>query len=43
MGAGDAWGRSGQHFDKSRCRCPIWRSLNFEVMPRVETNTNMGS
>ena len=27
--------RAGQHFDKSRCSCPIWHSLNFKVMPRV--------
>ena len=30
-----ASGRAGQHFDKFRCSCPIWHSLNFKVMPRV--------
>ena len=28
-------GRAGQHFDKLRCSCPIWHSLNFKVMQRV--------
>ena len=27
--------RAGQHFDKLRCSCPIWHSLNFEVKSRV--------
>ena len=36
MGAGDASGRAGQHFDNLiRCGCPIWHALNFKVMPRV--------
>ena len=36
MGAGDhASGRAEQHFDKLRCSCPIWHSLNFKVLPRV--------
>ena len=35
MGAGDASGRAGQHFDHLRCSCPIWHASNSKVMPRV--------